>query len=106
LPSGAEPGRTGLPAREALQRRGAWRKRDFDEIALVVANGVTRFDEGFAVFGEQHAVAGFFDIGHEHGLLGVTRDGDVEASAGIWPSPGRMRKAIRAGDWRLVTGFT
>jgi len=48
-----------------------------------VANGVTRFDEGFAVFGEQHAVAGFFDIVHEHGLLGVTRDGDVERALGF-----------------------
>src|SRR5208282_6841505 len=64
----------GHAGKRSAPKCGALRQSDFQKVALVVAHGVTRFDERLSVFREQYAVARFLDIGHEHGLLRIARD--------------------------------
>ena len=61
---------------------GACGKRDFYEVALVVAYGVAGLYERFAFLAKENAIAGFLDVGEKDGLLVVASDVEGE-SAGL-----------------------
>ncbi len=64
------------PNRAAGQRSspegGSCGQRDFQEIALIVSNGVARLNEDFSFAGDEHLIARFLDVGHQDRLRRVS----------------------------------
>ena len=91
----------GRPGEHRAPQRRLWWQPQCQERALIVADRVARPHEQLAVLRGHHLVSRLFDVGHEHGLRRVARDGDRQ---GPRRAPSERREAERDHRRGLAAG--
>jgi hypothetical protein len=98
-----------LTGKRGAPECGAGGKRDFYEVALIVANRIAGLHERFSFFAEQDAVTGFFDVSEQDRLLVITRNVDGKGAGlvgvtGAKPKRGERRRLAIGNEFAKIAG--